>query len=160
MFLSNADGDVGNFLSCLKGVKEPFVAQEVRWDFSREAAGEKGLSSPGGENLLVFLELRWDSSRVTMGTSGTRSWGHREVRSPRESERPLGIPLQSMRGLRSSSGFEAGASGFISRADLNLGVPLGSPEGSETSSRVLACKSALISSRKSVSGFVSGFMSG
>ena len=31
-------GMSGNFLSCLKGVKDPFLAQERRWDFSRDAA--------------------------------------------------------------------------------------------------------------------------
>ena len=38
-------GMSGNFLSCLKGVKDPFKAQEVRWDFSRDAAEEKSLIS-------------------------------------------------------------------------------------------------------------------
>ena len=38
-------GISGNFLSCLKGIKEPFGAQEGRWDFSQDAALEKGLSS-------------------------------------------------------------------------------------------------------------------
>ena len=50
-------GISGNFLSCLKGVKDPFLAQERRWDFSRDTAVEKGLSSRGGENLLVRLKL-------------------------------------------------------------------------------------------------------
>ena len=36
---------LGNFLSCLKGVKDPLEAQEGRWDFSRDAAAEKGLTS-------------------------------------------------------------------------------------------------------------------
>ena len=36
-------GMTGNFLSCLKGVKDPLEAQEGRWDFSRDAAAEKGL---------------------------------------------------------------------------------------------------------------------
>ena len=74
----------GNFLSCLKGVKDHFVAQEGRWDFSVDATAEKGLSSRGGENLLLFLELQRDSSRIKMGTSGTPSWGLREAQSPRE----------------------------------------------------------------------------
>ena len=38
-------GMSGNFLSCLKCVKDPFGAQEGRWDFSREDAAFKGLSS-------------------------------------------------------------------------------------------------------------------
>ena len=62
----------GNFLSCLKSVKDPFGVQEGRGDFSQEAAAEKGLSSRGGENLLVFLELWWGSSRVATRISGTR----------------------------------------------------------------------------------------
>ena len=55
----------GNFLNCLKGVKDPFEAQEGRWNFSRDTTVEKCLISHGGENLLVFLELQqetWGSS--------------------------------------------------------------------------------------------------
>ena len=48
----------GKFLSCSKGVKELFEVQEGRADFPRDATAEKGLISPGGENLLDFLELR------------------------------------------------------------------------------------------------------
>ena len=48
----------GKFLSCLKGVKDPFKAQEGRWDFFQDAAAEKGLISHCEENLLVFLELQ------------------------------------------------------------------------------------------------------
>ena len=46
-------------------------------------------------------------------------------------EWPLGLPLQSLLGPRSSSGVEAGISDFLSRADMNLGVPLGRPQGSQ-----------------------------
>ena len=77
----------GNFLSCLKGVKYPFEAQEGRWDFSQDAAAEKGLIWRLGENLLGFLELQQEtrgSSRVVMGTSGTRSCCLRKVKSPFE----------------------------------------------------------------------------
>ena len=35
----------GNFLSCLKSVKKHFEPKEGRWDFSRDAAVEKGLTS-------------------------------------------------------------------------------------------------------------------
>ena len=38
-------GMSGNFLSCIKGVKDPFEAQKGRWDFSRDATAEKGLIS-------------------------------------------------------------------------------------------------------------------
>ena len=33
----------GNILSCIKGVKDTFEAQELWWDFSRDTAVEKGL---------------------------------------------------------------------------------------------------------------------
>ena len=38
-------GILGTFLSCIKGVKFPFVFQEGTWDFSRKTALEKGLIS-------------------------------------------------------------------------------------------------------------------
>ena len=77
----------GNCLSFLKGVKDPFEAQEGRWDFSPDAAVENGLLSCGGENLMVFLELwqeTWDSSWIMTGTSGTCSCCLRKVKSPCE----------------------------------------------------------------------------
>ena len=46
-------GMSGNSLSCIEGVKDPFEAQEGRWDFSRDATAE------------VFLYLQqetWGSS--------------------------------------------------------------------------------------------------
>ena len=43
VFLSSADGYVGEFIEFNKGVKHPFEAQEGSWDFSRDAAAEKGL---------------------------------------------------------------------------------------------------------------------
>ena len=48
----------GNFVSCIKGVKDPFKAQEGRWDFSRDPTKEKGHISQREENLPVFLELQ------------------------------------------------------------------------------------------------------
>ena len=46
---------LGNFLCCSKGVKDPIEVQEGMCDFLLDATAEKGLISPGGENLLVFL---------------------------------------------------------------------------------------------------------
>ena len=48
-------GMLGNFLSCIKGVKSPFKAQEGRSYFSGDAAAERGLISRRGENLLGVL---------------------------------------------------------------------------------------------------------
>ena len=78
---------MGNFLSGLKGVKDPFESQKGRWDFSQDAAVEKGLISRGTWNLLFFPELwqeTWGSSRVTTGKSGAPSCGPRKVQSPCE----------------------------------------------------------------------------
>ena len=48
----------------------------------------------------------------------------------------LGIPLQSVPGPRSSSGDEAGTSGILFSADMDLGVPVEFPQGSQASSRL------------------------
>ena len=48
----------GNFVTCSKGVKDPFEVPVVRCDWPREASAEMGLILPGGQNLLDFLELR------------------------------------------------------------------------------------------------------
>ena len=47
----------GNFLSCTKGVKDPFDVQEGRCEFPIDATAEKGLISPGVVNLLFFLKM-------------------------------------------------------------------------------------------------------
>ena len=98
----------GNFLSCTKGVKDPFDVQEGRCEFPIDATAEKGLISPGGENLLDFLELwqvplelRRGPLRPTGVTSGKCSF-HATCK------RPLRIPLQSVPAHKSSSRVQAG----------------------------------------------------
>ena len=68
---------------------------------------------------------------------------------------PLRIPLQSFLGPRSSSGVEGGTSGFLSSADMDLGVPLQFPHGNQVLSCVETCKSAFSRAGKAVSGFLS-----
>ena len=58
----------------------------------------------------------------------------------------LGIPLPSMPGPKTFCGFGAGNLGFLSSADIDLGVLLGSPKGSQSSSRVAACTCAFLPS--------------
>ena len=96
-------GMSGNFLSCIKGVKDPIEAQKGRWDFSRDATVEKGLISPGRENLLVFPDFCKIPLELRRGPHGPA-----RVASGKESlhascEWPLGIPLQSVPGSKSSS---------------------------------------------------------
>ena len=94
----------GHFLSCNKGVKDPFEVQEGRCDFPQVATTEKGLISPGGANLLVLLELRQvplelrqELQRPARGASGKASL-HASCKGP------LGIPIESVPSPKSSSG--------------------------------------------------------
>ena len=57
VFLSSGDVCVGELLELHQGCQGPFRVSEGRWDFSRKATAEKGLISPGGEILLIFLKL-------------------------------------------------------------------------------------------------------
>ena len=77
-------GMSGNLLSCLKGVKYPFQAQEGPWGFYQDTALEKGLILLYRKNLVIVHGLRWeawDSSRVSLVISGTGSCCLKEVRS-------------------------------------------------------------------------------
>ena len=99
---------LGNFLSCSKGVKDPFEVQEVRCDYSRDASAEMGLISPGGENLLDFLELRQVLS-TNNGDLRDPLWWPQERPVPMQVARgPLGIPLPSMPGPKTLCGVGAG----------------------------------------------------
>ena len=84
-----------------------------------------------------------------MGASGTWSWVLGKSSLHASCEGPLRIPLQLLPWSKSSSGFEAETSGFLSSAYIDLGVPLVFPQGSTVSSRVETCKSTLLSRGKS-----------
>ena len=132
IFLSCADMDVGELLELPQGCQGPFrgSGEKVRFlerccSRKKASAGVEGriswfFSSFGG----VPLELQWGLQGPTCGASA-RSSLHPNC------EGPLGIPLQSLPGLRASSGFEAGTSGFLSRNEMDLSVPLGRPPGSQ-----------------------------
>ena len=59
-------------------------------------------------------------------------------------EGPLRIPLQSLLGPRFLSGAEAATSGYLSSADMDLGVPMEFPQGSQASFCVETCNSAFL----------------
>ena len=67
--------------------------------------------------------------RLTTGTSGTCSGGLRKGQSPCELLGGLGIPLPSMSGPKTLCGVGAGTLGFLSSADMDLGVLPESPQG-------------------------------
>ena len=95
-FLSSGDGYVGNFLSCSKGVKDPLEVPEVRCDKPRDASGEMGLISSGGENLPDFLELQQVLSTYDGDLRDLLCWPQGRPGPMRVARGPLRIPLPSM----------------------------------------------------------------
>ena len=83
----------GNFLSCSKGVKDPFEVPEFRCDQPREDSAEMGLISPGGENLLDFLELWQVLSSYDGDIRDPLWWPQERPDAMRVARGPLGIPL-------------------------------------------------------------------
>ena len=105
-----------------------------------------GLISPGGENLLDFLELRQVLSTYDEDLRDPLWWPQERPVPMRVARRPLGIPLPSMPGPKTLCEFGAGNLGFLSSADIDLGVLLESPQGCQSSSRVGACTCAFLPS--------------
>ena len=111
-----------------------------------------GLMSPGGENLLDFLEVRQVLSKYD-GDLRDPLWCPQERPVPKRVARgPLGIPLPSKLGPKTLCGASAGTCGFLSSADMNLGVLLDTPQGSQSSSRVGECTCAFLPSCSSSVG--------
>ena len=104
------------------------------------------LISPGGKNLLDFLELRQVLSTYDGDLRDPLSWPQERPVPKRVARGPLGIPLPSMPAPRTLCGFGAETCGFLSSADMDLGVLLESPQESQSSSRVGACKCAFLPS--------------
>ena len=119
---------LGNFLRCLKGVKDSFGAQVGRCH---------GRNGPQ-------LELRGESPGFSRGVAGFLSSYNRDLRDP------LGFLCSRCWGrgphLELRPEPQGSSPGTL---DMDLGVPLGLPQGSQASSRVELCKSALPLSRKS-----------
>ena len=83
----------GNFLSCSKGVKDPFELQEERCELPAEALADKGLISPGGENLLDFLELWQVAFELQWGPHGPALVASGKASLHASCQGPLGISL-------------------------------------------------------------------
>ena len=107
------------------------------------------LISPGGQNFLDFLQLRQVLSSY-FGDLRDPLWcPHERPDSMRVDQGPLGIPLPSMPGHKTLCGVRAGTCGFLSSADMHLGVLLVSPQGSKTSSPMGVCTCAFCQSGSS-----------
>ena len=105
-----------------------------------------GLISPGGQSLLDFLELRQVVSTYDRALRDPLWWPKERPVPMRVARGPLGNPLPSMPGPKTLCGVGAGTSGFLSSADMNLGVLLESPQGSKSSSRMGACTCTFLQS--------------
>ena len=114
-----------------------------------------GLISPGGENLLDFLELRQVLSTYDWDLRDPLWWPQERPVPMRVARGPLGIPLPSMPEPKILCGVGAGTSGFLSSADMDLGVLLESPQWSQSLSRVGACTCAFLRAVAAVSRFPS-----
>ena len=134
------------------------MPQECQGPF-RGSGGKAGFPSRHHSGKGPQLAWRGESpgfSRVAVGFHSSYDGNLRDPlirpqgrQSPDESR---GFPRDSSKslpGMRSSSGVEARNSGFLSRTNMDLGVPLGHPQGIQASSRVELCKSTLLSSWKS-----------
>ena len=105
-----------------------------------------GLISPGGENLLDFLEL-WQVPSTYDGDLRDPLYCPQERPVPmRVARGPLRIPLPLMPGPKTLCGVGAETRGFLSSANMDLGLLLESPQGSQSSSRVGACTCAFLPS--------------
>ena len=88
-----------------------------------------GLISPGGENLLDFLELRHVPSNYDRDLRVPLWWPQERPVPIRVARGPVGISLLSMMGPKTLCGVGGGTRGFLSCADMDLGVLLESPRG-------------------------------
>ena len=103
-----------------------------------------GLISPGGENLLDFLELPQVLSTYDGDIRDPLCWPQESPVPMRVAQGPLGIPLETMPGPKTFCGVSVGNGGFLSSADMDLGVLLESPQGSQSSSQEGACTCAFL----------------
>ena len=142
MFLSSGNGYVGELLELHQECQEPFQGSRGKVGFLSRCCSGKG----------PYLALRGESPgffRVAAGNLGFLSSYNEDLRDPLIASRtsslhascegPLGIPLQSVQGPRSSSRFKAGSSGFLCSADMDLRDPMEFQQGSQVSSHVKTC---------------------
>ena len=101
-----------------------------------------GLISPGGENLLDFLEWRQVLSTYVGDLRVPLWWPQGRPVPIRVARGPLRIPLPTMLGPKTLCGVSSRNLGFLSSADMDLGVLMESPQGSPSSSQVGACTCA------------------
>ena len=108
-----------------------------------------GRISPGGQNLLDFRKFRQVLSTHDGDLRDSLWWPQERPVPMRVARGPLGFPLPSKPGPKSLCGVRSGTCGFLSSADMDLGVLLESPQGIQSSSRIRACTCAFLQSGSS-----------
>ena len=114
-------------MGCIKAVKDPLEAQERRWDFSPTPQWERASSHIEGRISWFFSSCTRKLGvplRLLLGLQGPARVASGRSSLQASFEGPLGIPLESVPGPRSSSEAEATTSGFLSSDDMDLGVPI------------------------------------
>ena len=82
VFLSSADGDVGELVELPQGCQGPFLGSGRKLGFLLRHSSRKGPQLAfKGESPRLWR----GSSQIMMENSGTRSWGLREIHDPRVS---------------------------------------------------------------------------
>ena len=148
MFLSSADGHVGELLELPKGCQVPFLGSRQKVGYLSRCCSRKGPHLPlrgespwvsqvveGNLGLLSSCDGDLKPARVASGKSSLLS----------SCEGTLGIPPQSVQVLMATSGFEAGTSGFLSSSEMDLGGPMEFDQGTQASSPVETWSSASLS---------------
>ena len=138
---------LGDFLSCIRRIKDPFEAQEGMWAFSRDTQWRRPSSRVKGIISWFFSSCARKLGVPLLFQLGPQ--GPTRVAAGKSSlhascEWTLGTPLQSVPGPTSSSGAEARTSRFLSSADSVLGVPMELQQWSQASSHVETCKFAFL----------------
>ena len=142
-------GILGNFLSCIRRVQDPFEAQEGRWDFSRDTQWRRASSRVKGIISWFFSSCARKLGfplLFQLGPQGPTCVASGKSSVHASCEGLLLVPLQSVPGPRSSSAAEAETSGFLSSADMDLKDPMEFQQGSQALFCVETCKSAFLSS--------------
>ena len=114
-----------------------------------------GLISPGGENLLDFLELRQVLSTYDGDLRDLLWWPQERPVPMRVARGPLGIPLPSIRGLKSCVESVPEPENSSPVLTWILGYFWSLSKGSQSSSRVGDCTCAFLPSLAAMSRFPS-----
>ena len=149
MFLLSSHGDVGNFVRCVKCVRDHFGFRRKDGFSLEKPQRKRALARVEGRISCFFSSCGRVPLELKRGHQGPAPVTSRRSSLHGSRKGPIVFPLQSLPELMSSSGVEAGTSGFLSKADMDLRVPLGRLQGSQASSRVESCTSAHLSGQKS-----------